>query len=121
MEPPSDMEPDSVRNEKVKVLRSLRRFSRVDASSQSVRGQYTEGVVGGKASDEANATVAVPATPICAEVIQVVPASCKTLVAVGEAVVELPAARDDGPPGTLLLLIGIVGLVTIVMILRQLR
>jgi glucose-6-phosphate 1-dehydrogenase len=48
MEPPSDMEPDSVRNEKVKVLRSLRRFSRVDAQSSSIRGQYTPGVVGGK-------------------------------------------------------------------------
>jgi len=49
MEPPSDMEPDSVRNEKVKVLRSLRRFSRVDAQSASIRGQYTSGVVGGHA------------------------------------------------------------------------
>ena len=48
MEPPSDMEPDSVRNEKVKVLRSLRRFSRVDAQTYSIRGQYTAGVVGGK-------------------------------------------------------------------------
>jgi glucose-6-phosphate 1-dehydrogenase len=48
MEPPSDMEPDSVRNEKVKVLRSLRRFSRVDAQSNSIRGQYGPGVVGGK-------------------------------------------------------------------------
>ncbi len=48
MEPPSDMEPDSVRNEKVKVLRSLRRFSRVDAHGCSIRGQYTAGVVGGK-------------------------------------------------------------------------
>jgi glucose-6-phosphate 1-dehydrogenase len=48
MEPPSDLEPDSVRNEKVKVLRSLRRFSRVDAQTHSVRGQYAAGVVGGK-------------------------------------------------------------------------
>jgi glucose-6-phosphate 1-dehydrogenase len=37
-----------VRNEKVKVLRSLRRFSRVDAQASSIRGQYTPGVVGGK-------------------------------------------------------------------------
>lgn len=48
MEPPSDMEPDSLRNEKVKVLRSLRRFSRVDAQTWSIRGQYTPGVVSGK-------------------------------------------------------------------------
>ena len=48
MEPPADMVPDSVRNEKVKVLRSLRRFTRMDATERSVRGQYTPGVVGGK-------------------------------------------------------------------------
>jgi hypothetical protein len=53
--------------------------------------------------------------------IQVVPAACKTLVAVADAVVEIPAAPDEGPPGVLLLLIGVVGLVTVVMILRQLR
>jgi glucose-6-phosphate 1-dehydrogenase len=43
MEPPADMEPDSVRNEKVKVLRSLRRFTRADATDKSVRGQYEIG------------------------------------------------------------------------------
>jgi glucose-6-phosphate 1-dehydrogenase len=48
MEPPADMDPRSVRNEKVKVLRSLRRFTRADAQNASVRGQYTPGVVGGK-------------------------------------------------------------------------
>ncbi|MDP3768419.1 MAG: glucose-6-phosphate dehydrogenase, partial [Dehalococcoidia bacterium] len=51
MEPPADMEPDSVRNEKVKVLRSLRRFTRADAAERSVRGQYTPGVVGGQSVD----------------------------------------------------------------------
>ncbi|MCI3134397.1 glucose-6-phosphate dehydrogenase [Phenylobacterium aquaticum] len=48
MEPPADMEPDSVRNEKVKVLRSLRPFTRADVQANSVRGQYTPGVVGGQ-------------------------------------------------------------------------
>jgi glucose-6-phosphate 1-dehydrogenase len=48
MEPPSDMEPDSLRNEKVKVLRSLRRFTRAEAQGNSVRGQYGAGVSGGK-------------------------------------------------------------------------
>jgi glucose-6-phosphate 1-dehydrogenase len=48
MEPPSDMQPDSLRNEKVKVLRSLRRFTRAEAQAGSVRGQYVAGVVGGK-------------------------------------------------------------------------
>jgi glucose-6-phosphate 1-dehydrogenase len=48
MEPPADLDPESVRNEKVKVLRSLRRFTRADAQAASIRGQYTPGVVGGK-------------------------------------------------------------------------
>jgi glucose-6-phosphate 1-dehydrogenase len=48
MEPPSDMNPDSVRDEKVKVLRSLRPFTRAEAQLNSVRGQYTPGVVGGQ-------------------------------------------------------------------------
>ena len=48
MEPPSDLDPESVRNEKVKVLRSLRPCTRTMAANCSVRGQYTEGVSGGK-------------------------------------------------------------------------
>jgi len=50
MEPPSDMEPDSVRNEKVKVLRSLRPYTRAEAANSSVRGQYAAGVAGGAAA-----------------------------------------------------------------------
>ncbi len=50
MEPPSDMDPDSVRNEKVKVLRSLRPVTRADVQAATVRGQYTAGVVEGKAA-----------------------------------------------------------------------
>jgi glucose-6-phosphate 1-dehydrogenase len=48
MEPPSDMQPHSVRNEKVKVLRSLRRFTRAEAQQTSIRGQYGPGVSGGR-------------------------------------------------------------------------
>jgi glucose-6-phosphate 1-dehydrogenase len=48
MEPPSDLQPDSVRNEKVKVLRSLRPIGRADIAHHVVRGQYTKGVVGGE-------------------------------------------------------------------------
>jgi len=47
MEPPSDLDPDSVRNEKVKVLRSLRPYTRSMAVNCSVRGQYTAGVAEG--------------------------------------------------------------------------
>ena len=51
MEPPADLDPDSVRNEKVKVLRSLRPFTKAMATANSVRGQYTAGVGEGKAAD----------------------------------------------------------------------
>jgi glucose-6-phosphate 1-dehydrogenase len=48
MEPPSDLAPDSVRNEKVKVLRSLRPIGRAEVAHNVVRGQYAKGVVGGE-------------------------------------------------------------------------
>ena len=47
MEPPSDLEPDSVRNEKVKVLRSLRPIGRAEVLTDVVRGQYGKGVADG--------------------------------------------------------------------------
>lgn len=49
MEPPTDLGADSIRDEKVKVVRSLRRLSREDVAASVVRGQYTEGSIGGKA------------------------------------------------------------------------
>ncbi len=51
MEPPSDLQPDSVRNEKVKVLRSLRPITRADVQQFVVRGQYGPGVADGLAVD----------------------------------------------------------------------
>ena len=48
MEPPSDLDPDSVRNEKVKVLRSLRPVLAEDAERVTVRGQYRAGEVEGR-------------------------------------------------------------------------
>jgi glucose-6-phosphate 1-dehydrogenase len=48
MEPPSDLQPESVRNEKVKVLRSLRPIDRAEVERHVVRGQYAKGVVGGE-------------------------------------------------------------------------
>ena len=50
MEPPANLDPDSVRNEKVKVLRSLRPFTRQMATDWSVRGQYTAGVADGESA-----------------------------------------------------------------------
>ena len=50
MEPPADLQPDSVRNEKVKVLRSLRPIGRADVQQHVVRGQYGPGVANGQAA-----------------------------------------------------------------------
>ncbi|HWF00196.1 MAG TPA: glucose-6-phosphate dehydrogenase [Caulobacteraceae bacterium] len=50
MEPPADAGADSVRDEKVKVLKSLRPFTTATAQAASVRGQYRGGVVGGKSA-----------------------------------------------------------------------
>ncbi len=49
MEVPANLEPDSVRNEKVKVLRSLRPIGAGEVESQTVRGQYTKGYTDGAA------------------------------------------------------------------------
>jgi glucose-6-phosphate 1-dehydrogenase len=43
MEPPPDLGADSVRNEKVKVLRSLRPIGTADVERETVRGQYRRG------------------------------------------------------------------------------
>ena len=49
MEAPSGFDPDAVRDEKVKVLRSLRPFTRETVAHDTVRGQYVAGVVEGSA------------------------------------------------------------------------
>jgi glucose-6-phosphate 1-dehydrogenase len=48
MEPPVSLDPDAVRDEKLKVLRSLRPMTAEDISRDTVRGQYTAGAVGGE-------------------------------------------------------------------------
>src|SRR5450755_2286073 len=48
MEPPTDLGPDSIRDEKVKVVRSLRRLAREQLAEDVVRGQYAEGAISGK-------------------------------------------------------------------------
>ncbi|HWE45940.1 MAG TPA: glucose-6-phosphate dehydrogenase [Caulobacteraceae bacterium] len=47
MEPPASLDPDSVRNEKVKVLRSLRTLNGREVDRKTVRGQYRAGVAEG--------------------------------------------------------------------------
>src|SRR5690606_28057373 len=48
MEPPTDLEADSVRDEKVKVIRSLRPIIGDDVAANVVRGQYSAGAINGK-------------------------------------------------------------------------
>ncbi len=48
MEPPTSSDPDAVRDEKLKVLRSLKPFTPQDVATKTVRGQYKAGAVAGK-------------------------------------------------------------------------
>jgi glucose-6-phosphate 1-dehydrogenase len=48
MEPAISLDPDDVRDEKLKVLRSLRTIEFDDLKRDTVRGQYSEGAVGGE-------------------------------------------------------------------------
>ncbi len=48
MEPPVDLEADSIRDEKVKVLRSLRPITGKDVSAHVLRAQYGAGSINGK-------------------------------------------------------------------------
>ncbi|MBI1892368.1 MAG: glucose-6-phosphate dehydrogenase [Burkholderiales bacterium] len=49
MEPPTDITPDAVRDEKLKVLHALKRFDAVTLAQNVVRGQYRAGHVDGNA------------------------------------------------------------------------
>ena len=49
MEPPSQFDPSAVRNEKLKVLRSLRPIAGSDVATETVAGQYIAGAIGGRA------------------------------------------------------------------------
>jgi glucose-6-phosphate 1-dehydrogenase len=48
MEPPSSLDPDAVRDEKLKVLRALRRIDASNAAHLTVRGQYRGGAAEGQ-------------------------------------------------------------------------
>ncbi len=48
MEPPSSISGDAVRNEKVKVLEAIRPMEPEEVISNTVRGQYGAGLIGGK-------------------------------------------------------------------------
>ena len=48
MEPPTDFDATAVRDEKVKVLRSLRPITAADVERNTVTGQYTRGAIDGE-------------------------------------------------------------------------
>src|SRR6202043_3951898 len=48
MEPPTSLEGEAIRNEKVKLLQSIHFSTPEEALTDTVRGQYGEGIVGGK-------------------------------------------------------------------------
>lgn len=48
MEPPVNMDGDSIRNEKLKVLKALRPITRDNADQMTVRGQYAAGFIKGR-------------------------------------------------------------------------
>ena len=48
MEPPSSINPDAIRDEKLKVLKALKPLTGQDAIVKTVRGQYRAGASGGK-------------------------------------------------------------------------
>src|SRR5215471_1299440 len=48
MEAPTDLSADSIRDEKVKVVRSLRHFTPDQVAANVVRAQYAEGAINGK-------------------------------------------------------------------------
>jgi len=50
MEPPVSLDPDAVRDEKLKVLRSLRPMSLADVARDTVRGQYSAGASNGESA-----------------------------------------------------------------------
>ena len=49
MEPPLDLAPDTVRDEKIKVMRALRAITKDTIRNTTVRGQYGDGALAGKA------------------------------------------------------------------------
>lgn len=61
MEPPVSLDPDAVRDEKLKVLRSLRRLTLGDIARDTVRGQYGVGAVNGEAVKAYREEPGVPA------------------------------------------------------------
>ena len=65
MEPPSTSDADAIRDEKLKVLRSLRPFTPESVARDVVRGQYRAGTVDGKAVPGYHEEQKVPGGSTC--------------------------------------------------------
>ncbi len=65
MEPPSTSDADAIRDEKLKVLRSLKPFTPDSVARDVVRGQYRAGTVDGKAVVGYQDEVKVPPGSLC--------------------------------------------------------
>jgi glucose-6-phosphate 1-dehydrogenase len=65
MEPPSTGDADAIRDEKLKVLRSLKPFSAETVARDVVRGQYKAGTVGGQSVPGYLDEGKVPAGSVC--------------------------------------------------------
>jgi glucose-6-phosphate 1-dehydrogenase len=65
MEPPSTNDADAIRDEKLKVLKSLKPFTPESVTRDVVRGQYRAGTVGGKAVPGYLEEVKVPPDSRC--------------------------------------------------------
>ena len=61
MEPPTSIDPDAVRDEKLKVLRALRPFTPETVRTKIVRGQYRAGAIDGRAVPAYAAEEGIPA------------------------------------------------------------
>ena len=48
MEPPATLNADAIRDEKVKVVQSIRAFSEAELETNAIRGQYSPGFINGK-------------------------------------------------------------------------
>ena len=65
MEPPANGDADSIRDEKLKVLKSLKPFTPDSVARDVVRGQYRAGTLGGQAVPGYLDEVKVPANSAC--------------------------------------------------------
>ena len=60
MEPPISFRADAVRDEQAKILHAIQPMSSEDVLTRTVRGQYGEGVVGGRARTRLSQRAGVP-------------------------------------------------------------